>query len=429
MSETNTVSRDNWYKMDNVAKIFLATYTNRDTRSMRVCCTLNEKIDPEILDKALKKAIKSRPQFQVRIRRGLFWHYLETTDVMPVVTEESGRPCPTLYGAQHKGVLHYKVSYFGNRINLEMFHALSDGTGVLEFLNQIVLNYLKYTHPEELKNSTAGSNAAASDLEQNSFSQFYSKYDKGVLEDIDQKMTGKKAYHIHGLKLPYDQLQFMEVRMNAKTIVKSAKEMKVSVTSYVGARLMMALYQDMPLLKRKQPITISLPVNLRNFYPSETVRNFFNSISVSHLFTGEETLESLAQEFDVKLKENLQPEHMKQQMDSYQKLERVFVLRMVPLALKLPVVRAFCKKDAKKVSAVVSNMGVLNPPSEIKPYIHSYSAFCSHNELFMTVYSYGETMSLGISTAYQNTGVLKNFIRGFAELDDSIEVDATEVIL
>lgn len=418
--------RDNWYKVDNASKVFLATFDRRDTRSMRLSCSLNEPVDAELLQKALERTIKSRPQFQVRIRRGFFWHYLETTSRIPQVAEETGRPCPTLYGPEYRGVLHYKVSYFGNRINLDMFHALSDGTGALEFLNQIVLNYLKSKYPEELKNCTAGSGAAASELEQNSFQQYYTKNSNA--EDAD-KAVKPKAYHIHSLKLPYDQLQFMEVKMNAPTVIADAKKLQVGVTSYIGARLMLALYKDMPLTKRKLPITISLPVNLRNFFPSETVRNFFNSVYVSHVFRGDETLESLAKEFDEKMKENLQPDKISQQMQGYQKLEKLFVLRMVPLFLKLPVVRMFCKKDAKRVSGVISNMGVLRQPPEIQKFIKGYSAYCSHNELFMTVYSYGEDLCLGITTAYQNTSVLKNFIRGFAEADDTIRVSATEVTL
>ena len=98
------MSRDNWYKVDNVAKVFLATASKRDTRTLRVSATLWEEIDPELL------------QFQVRIRRGIFWHYMEDTDIQPVVTEEHGRVCPILY-VPGRAMLHYKVTYYGNRIN------------------------------------------------------------------------------------------------------------------------------------------------------------------------------------------------------------------------------------------------------------------------------------------------------------------------
>ena len=72
---------NNWYKIDNVAKVFLATVGKRDTRAFRVSCTLTEDIDPELLQKAVLSAIQDRPQVQVRVRRGIFWHYMEDTDI------------------------------------------------------------------------------------------------------------------------------------------------------------------------------------------------------------------------------------------------------------------------------------------------------------------------------------------------------------
>ena len=52
---------DSWYKVDNVAKVFLATLTKRDPKTLRVSCTLKEDIDPDLLQKALLSAILSSP--------------------------------------------------------------------------------------------------------------------------------------------------------------------------------------------------------------------------------------------------------------------------------------------------------------------------------------------------------------------------------
>lgn len=415
------MNSDNWYKVDNVAKVFLATHTDRDTRSMRLSCTLNEMIEPECLEKALIKTIKSRPFFQVRIRRGFFWHYLESTDEMPVVMEEHERPCPVLYGKNNKRILHYSVTYYHKRINFEIFHALSDGTGAIEFLNLLVANYLSLKHPQELKGIDMGNDGSRADLEEDSFKRFYGKKGKPA-------PPVKKSYHIRGRMLPYDQLQFFEVTMEGKEVVSAAKKMGVSVSSLVGANLMLAIYHDMPATKRKLPITISMPVNLRNYYPSDTSRNFFNSIYISHEFTGEETVEELAQEFYKKMRENLNPKIIRQNMDHYQQLEHLFFVRMIPLALKQPVVKYFSKMESKKVSAVISNMGVVKLPEEMQPYVKKYTAFCSHNELFMTICSYGENMTFGITSGYRNTGVLKTFIRSFSKEGIPVTVNATEVV-
>ena len=85
MCRMKYMGSDNWYRIDNVAKVFLATAGKRDTRSFRLSCTLKEEIDPKLLQEAVISAIEDRPQVQVRIRRGLFWHYLEDTDLLPVV--------------------------------------------------------------------------------------------------------------------------------------------------------------------------------------------------------------------------------------------------------------------------------------------------------------------------------------------------------
>ncbi len=414
------MSRDNWYKVDNVAKVFLATAAKRDTRTLRVSCTLWEDIDQELLQQAVESSIQVRPQFQVRIRRGVFWHYMEDTDIQPVVEEEHGRVCPKLY-SPGRAMLHYKVTYYGNRINLDLFHAISDGTGALEFLNIIVLDYLKLKYPGRFEEVAIHSGASEDDLNQDSYKQFFGSMGlKGS--------SLKIAYHPSGLKLPYDQLQFFEVHMPTKQLLPKAKELGVSLTSYIGARFMLAIYEDMPPRKRKTPINVSMPVNLRNYYPSYTSRNFFNNVNVSHVFTEPISLEDLAKEFDEKLKANLTEENIKKQMDNFETMEYVAPVRAVPLFIKQWVVRYGSRVTDKKVSVVLSNLGVQKPPQEIASMIENYSAFCSSANLFSTMSSYNDELTLGISSPYSNTRVVKNLVRELTGDGINIRVYATEVI-
>ena len=411
----------NWYKIDNVSKVFLATVGKRDTRSFRLSCTLKEDIDPELLQEAVLSAIEDRPQMQVRIRRGVFWHYLEDTDVRPTVKEEDDRICPPLY-VPSKTMLHYRVTYFGKRINLDMSHVLADGTGGMEFLNIIVLDYLKRKYPGEFTELTIHSGASASDLNQDSYRQFFGS--KALSHDF----SGGTAYHPGGIKLPYDQLQFFEISMPASQVIPRAKELKVSLTSYLGALWMFAIHDEMPPRKRYLPVTISLPVNLRNYYPSKTARNFFNSVNVTHVFDKEITHEELAAEFDAEFKSMLTEESIKKQMDNFETMEYVTPVRVVPLFIKQWVVRHFTKKANKKVSMTFSNMGVQKPPAEVAEKIENYSGFCSTNTIFSTLFGYGDRLTLGVSSAYINTGVVKNFVRYLSGYGVDIKVSATEVI-
>ena len=410
-----------WYKVDNVAKVFLATNTQRDPRVFRISCTLQEEVDPALLNEALKVTAPEWPQFQVTLHRGLFWHYFESTDQLPVCHPEDKAPCAPLYVPERRNRLIYRVTYFGSRINLEMFHALTDGNGGFLFLKSIVRNYLVLAHPAEMQDVPTPNSASAADLEQDSFRNFYGGTKRGG------KTRLPKAYHLRGMRLPYDQLQFFEGHLSAKEVLAQAHTLGVSLTSYLGASLMLAIYAEMPALERSKPIAISLPVNLRNYYPSETARNFFNSVYVILTLTENDTMQSVAEAFDAQLKEALTPENIKAQMDEYEKLEHMPGIRPVPLVVKNLTVKFFTALEKKHVTAVISNMGRVTLPDAMKPYIKQFAAFSSCEDLFTCVASYGDDLVLGTASSYRSTNVLRRLYRGFAEAGLQVTLYATEV--
>lgn len=414
----------NWYKLDNVAKVFLANHSDRNPKTMRVSCTLNENVVPELLQKALDETITELPEFQVRIRRGVFWHYLEETDFMPTVIPETGAPCPRLYGRGYMGILHYRVSYYDNRINIDLFHALSDGTGLLLFLRMLVLNYLKLAFPGLYDEASVSDNVSSDERSRNSYEQFYNDTNKAAPGNILNRK--KNAYQIHSRKLPYEQLQYFEIHMEADKLRTASKGLGVSLTSYLGAQLMLAIHSDMAFMQRSKPVTISLPVNLRNYYPSDTTRNFFNNVDVSHRFDGSETLENLSKEFDKTLKECLTPEHISDQMNRYQSIEKIFFTRLVPLPIKQPVVRAFSRKEGKRVTAVLSNLGLIAFPEGAGEHIKYFSDFCTTETLFITVTTFNNDLVFGIASAYSGTGVLRQFVKNLKETGTAVTVYATE---
>lgn len=413
-----------WYKMDNVAKVFLASLDKRDPRSFRVSATLKEEVDPEALKSAAKITAQQCPQYQVTIRRGIFWHYMEQTEKLPVVEEEKDRPCPLLYGSEHRRMLHYKVSYFHKRISIDMFHALADGNGGLQYLNVLLRNYFEIKYPGSMDGISAHSGASVHDLNEDSFSQFFEKQDK-ILPKKNQR---PKAYHPRGGQLPYNQTQFFELHMSVSAMLQEAKNYHTTLTCYLGALLLMSIYKDMPVLMKNKPITISMPVNLRNYFPSETGRNFFNSVYVTHQFQGGESIESLAKEFDQKLKEQLKPEVIIDGMNNFEKIEKLWFVRLVPLFIKNRVVASGAKKEVKRVSAVLSNLGKVPCPNEYHRFVDGYNAYCSTSGIFLTLASYEDDLSFGICSTYRNTGILKNFVKSLTEKGIEVTLYATEVV-
>ncbi|MBQ3956638.1 MAG: hypothetical protein II680_12165, partial [Clostridia bacterium] len=140
-----------WKKLDNAAKIFPSLASPEDPEIFRLSCELNEEIDEGLLSSALTRALEDFPQFTDTVRRGVFWYYLEPSGVRPEVKKESEPVLSPLYG--DAGGLLFSVTCYGKRINLEMFHALTDGTGAFVFFRNLVEQYLVLSHPDRFDRS------------------------------------------------------------------------------------------------------------------------------------------------------------------------------------------------------------------------------------------------------------------------------------
>ena len=167
-----------WNRLDNAAKIFPPNSNKRDTKTFRFACQLKEPVCPQLLQDALDQTAEQFPIFCSVMKHGFFWCYLERSSQRVLVTEENLPPCSPLYDYAMRNVL-FRVSYYGPRINLEVYHALTDGTGAMEFLKFLVSQYLKLRYPKELKEFTpAGYDASQDQQTEDSFLKYYDPANK-----------------------------------------------------------------------------------------------------------------------------------------------------------------------------------------------------------------------------------------------------------
>ena len=163
-----------WSKLDNAAKIFPPTSGRRDTKVFRFSCELYEQVDPELLQSALDRTLTQFPLYKSILKKGLFWYYFETSALRPVVREEDSPPCGPMYSADRKNLL-FEVTYFQRRINLEVYHALADGTGALHFLRTLVFYYLCKKHGIPQSGAAIDYDASQAQKQRDSFYAYYSK--------------------------------------------------------------------------------------------------------------------------------------------------------------------------------------------------------------------------------------------------------------
>lgn len=395
-----------WRKLDNAAKIFPATSSKKDTRVFRFYCELKEPADGSMLQAALDKTIDKYPVFLSVMRKGLFWYYLEKSELKPEVKEETEPPCLNLYIRDRKTLL-FQVTYYKNRINFEVFHALTDGTGAIQFLKELVKNYLllKY-HDANLPDIPfTEEDMTPEDQESDGFSKYYTKAG-------GRQEKKAHAYQISGARTGYGSLNVTEGLVSCRTLLQKAKEYGVSMTVFLTAVFLCAIHEECSRRQRRKPIILMVPVNLRKYFPSSSMLNFFGWIEPGYLFSEEnfsfaDVVKATADYF----REELTKDRLGRRMSSLMSLEQNPFLRIFPLELKnlgMQLGVQFAKKD---VTAVFSNLGVVSMPKEYASYIGRFGVFTSTPKIELSMCSFADDLVLSFASGFQNQNVERNFFR------------------
>ena len=409
-----------WRNLDNAAKMFSATSSAKDTRVFRFYCELKEAIQPEVLQKALNQTIEKYPVFLSVMRKGLFWHYLEKSELRPVVREEYKEPCSCLYVRDKKALL-FEVTYYRNRINFEVFHALTDGTGATEFIRELVKNYLCLSHKEDgLENvELTDARVTVRDQEDDSFSKYYNP-------DLPKRKKKKvHAYQIHKFRKEYEELKVMESTASVQELLGVSRKYGVSMSVLLTAALIYAIHEEMTRMQEKKPVILMVPVNLRKLFPSDSMLNFFGYIEPGYQFgrSGrEDTFEEVLKEVKGYFEENLSKEKVAQRMNELIAFEKNKILRWAPLELKNPCIKAGAKMAEREVTAVFSNMSAVRMPEEYAPYIARFGVYTSTPRTELCACSYGDTMSFAFTSRYDSSNIQRNFYQILEGLGVKVEL-------
>lgn len=414
--------RANWYRLDNAAKIVPSTAKGADTRVFRLTCELKEVIDKETLQRALDETIEEYPFFNCVLHRGIFWYYLEDSDLRAEVEEERTPACLPLYHAGKKNLL-YRVNYFNKRINLEMFHVLADGTGAFMFFKNLIVRYLQIRHDlnDDIKPSDDFS------IEEKNVDAFTDNYSKQTgLKQLSEMRT-IKAFQLTG-ELDDNLLpHLLEGTVSAKKFLELAHKYDSTVGVLCVAIYIKAAIQGMNRHQMKKKVVVCVPVNLRQFYKSGTARNFFGVINIAYDpadYTGDikSIIEPVARDF----KEKLSSDNIEKTMNSYSALEHNLAIKMVPLPIKDFIIGRFDSAAKKGITTSMSNLGQIKMPPEVEDYIDRFGAFMTAASQQVCVCTFKDKMVFGEVSPFKTHKTMLNFFRCLTEEGIEIELGTND---
>ena len=414
-----------WSKLDNASKIFPATWNPKDPKVFRFSCELYAVIVPDILQKALEITVNNFPLYKSVLKRGIFWYYLESSDIRPEVQIESTPVCAPIYVGLKSNLL-FRVSYFKRRINLEVFHVLSDGAGAIRFMRSLVYYYLTLLHPEEFSGKILENDASSiSEQMDDSYKKHYVRgktYRRMVKEEKIQ--TKVNAYKIRGIRTAENRMTLIEGSMSVQSVLNEAHKYNTTLTVFISSLFIYSIYKAMPNRGSDKPVVLTVPVNLRQFFKSVTSRNFFSTVNVGYKFEQDDDLQLVIQSVGESFKKYLTVEQLNYQLCKFISFERNPFARVVPLPAKDFILRLAVKSYARYATSNISNVGKIVMPSEFSCHIREFSVCTSVRKPQITLCSFNDKMVISITSPFKEMEIQRTFFQMLAAMGIQIEISS-----
>lgn len=402
-----------WYKLD-LSAIVYPTLQRRDFSSVyRLSVVLKDKIIPELLQKALDMTLPRFPTYKVAIRKGLFWRYLEpNTRPGPFVMQDIKNPCmPMPFKANNRYLL--RVYYYDRRISFEAHHALGDGTGGMCVLMTLVSVYLGL-----LGHSVTPSGFVLDINDTPEPGELEDAYMRYANAKVHPPRPGEKTYRVRGTKEPFYTLNIIDGIMSVKEVKAVADKYNATLTEYFNAVLLYALLQkqayDRPF--RLKPVKVAMPVNLRRFFPSRTLRNFITMVYPSiDPRLGDYSFEEIVKHVHNYMNYYISEKFLRGDITTNAATQRNPFIRVVPLFIKDFVVRTFYTKvQDKNSSAGLTNMGVLRVPEEMKAFIERFDIYMGQpfsSRTNCAIISFEDILTVNFASSIAETDVERYFFQ------------------
>lgn len=399
--------------IDNTAKIFSLDFI-KNANLFRFSIVLKDKVKKDILKEAVDKSLESHSSFKIKLKSGLFWDYFEYNDKDFIVKKASRRTFNRFNYYKNNGYL-IKVRYYKNMINIDFFHMLTDGSGANNFIKSVISNYLDIKNDTDYNKDEKKYEVAYQD-------EFLKNYDKSFKTN-----NSLKNVYLFPEKMKRGVNNTYHYTVDILDIKKVSKEYKATITEYLTAIYIYAIYSSLYDKDSKKEIALTIPIDIRKHFNVDTLSNFFVCMKVNpkiyekNLKSFEEILDSVKEEF----KTNLTEEKIKGYLANEVRLGQHIGYKYVPAFLKKFFMGHFGKFFGGSTTSTLSNVGIINIDSRYEKDIDNVYAIVMPGRLQKikcTICSFGKKLNITMNSNIDDL----EFEHKFYEL---LKKDIDEVVL
>jgi len=428
-TEINMInSHKEWYRLDNAAKIYPSIMSKRITTVFRLSVTLKEPVTPSLLQESLENIIPRFPYYNVTLKAGLFWHYLQANSRIPVIHEEREAPCRMINSRDENGFL-FRILYYKNKISVEFSHILTDGTGGLIFLRSLITEYFSLKGINCVEKNDIIRKSSTPQVEE--FEDGYRRYYK---EEIPPPSQKERAFHVTGSLTEKNNYNIITGITPVENILKNAKEMGVTITEFLASIYLFSMqeyvYNMSWKMKKKlmRPIRLMVPVNLRTIYPSKTMRNFFLTVTPGiDPRLGKYSLEEIVKNVYHYMRVEVNERFINQQIKRNVRGEIHPAIRTIPLFIKIWIEKMLYNTIASsRHSGVLTNLGKITMPDPLSGQIERFEVIPNPNpetKINFSIVSYEDNLHITFGNLTDNNEVIKIFFSTLRKMNFPVKVE------
>lgn len=449
------MTRRTWVRLDNASNIFLAARSESDPKVFRLSAELDEPVRPEILRQALNATYDRYPLYHAVLRSGIFWYYLQDSDLRPEVAPDRLPTCSPIYQPDRRTLL-FRVAYHRRRVILEVFHALSDGTGASWFLVDLLDEYVRLLHPGPADNTAAGEPGPHPDparegvpgaergLTTDSFTTYFRRWHlfepdaddgpspapaptPGAAERVVHPAAGA-VYQVKGTRTPDRRPRVVELTMPVSEALALARGEGVSLTIYLTALFFESIRLAAPDLGKARTLSVSVPVNLRQFFPSASPRNFFATTRLEYTYGQHlDDISTISRELDEQFREKITPHALDAKLRRLIRFERMPALRIVPRILKDVILGLINRSNNRGLTVAISNLGPIRFPKAADAHIGRVWLHVSAIRPQFCAVSHDGVLAISFTSPFVETDHVREFTRLLTSRGVDVTVAATRV--
>lgn len=421
--------KQQWMRLDNAAKIYPAALRKKWSNVFRLSATLSEPVDRDVLRAALDVTLRRFPSIGVRLRKGIFWFYLERVPEVPEITEEQSYPLVHMSYAFIRECA-FRVVVYKNRIAVELFHALTDGTGGMIFLKTLLAEYLSRKYGISVPNT----DGVLCRMDEPSPEELEDSF----IKNAGTVSAGRKeatAYRLTGTTEPDGFVHLTTFMLDAAEVKEKAHKHSATVTEFLTAAMMQAILrlqaEKVPHRSRRKPVKVLVPVNLRSLFPSKTLRNFALFITPElDPKLGDYSFDEICKAVHHRMGIDNTAKQMSMKIAANVNSEKSPILKVMPLFVKNAAMKAvFDAVGERKSCLCMSNLGNVRLPEVMRQYVTRMDFIIgvpSCSAYNCALLSYGGTTYINLVRSIEEPELEMHFYKVLRELGIHVKVESNQ---